>query len=65
MDPEVDDDSDVEVISGDLPYECRLRISLPSERDAQILHNTLSVDPEVRRDKVRRTMEVEGRVMIM
>lgn len=66
LDPADDSSSDQEdIVYGELPYECHLKLSLPDERQAEILYRTMSVDPEVRRDKVKRTFELEGPALHM
>lgn len=57
---ELEDSDHEELVFGELPFECRLKLSLPDERQAEILFRTMSVDPEVRRDKVKRTFELQG-----
>ncbi|KAK9804335.1 hypothetical protein WJX72_007910 [[Myrmecia] bisecta] len=48
-----------------LPFQLSGRIEYASARDAEMIRNTLAVDPELRPDQVKRELQVQGSALVM
>lgn len=47
------------------PQEHEMRLEFPTAEIASIVHKTVSLDPELRKDRVQRTFTQEDNVLTM